>query len=77
MFSQVVKEVHRDIDITDFETALGTKLLRRTLDKVEVAQLMANRLVSDAVKSIPPITIDPSDPAIGYLIDAIKYACGR
>lgn len=73
-FKGITKAVHPQIDDNDFENNLVDKLTKRTFDKVEVASRLASSLYSDQGNVIP---IDPADPFINYLIDAIKYASGN
>ncbi len=74
-FQSAVKAAHPDFDAANFEDELAAKLLRRTLDKVEIAKVLAQALVQDAKATTPSMKIDASDTAIEYLIGAVKYAC--
>ncbi|MGD0573414.1 MAG: AAA family ATPase [Sedimentisphaerales bacterium] len=69
-FESVVRIVHPNIieDCT-FEQGLSDKLIKRTLDKTEIAYKLAQIIEQD----IAAIAIDENDQAIKYLIDAIKY----
>jgi putative ATP-dependent endonuclease of OLD family len=73
-FQKAVKEAHPEFDATAFEKELGAKLIKRTLDKVEIAKILAQTLVHDAQLMGPSIPIDSSDASIAYLVEAIKYA---
>jgi len=73
-FKSAVKQAHPDFDTAAFEEELGTKLIRRTLDKVGIAKLLAQTLVHDAQLFGPTMPIDLADTPIAYLVEAIKYA---
>ena len=52
------------------------KLFNKNLEKTKIAYHLAKTIEGDLRKSQPTITIDENDEYIGYLIDAIKHACG-
>ena len=68
-FVEVVKEVHSGTDWdTDFELSLATKLLKKTLNKSEIAYRLAQKL-----ESVDALDIQATDSA-NYLVEAIRYA---
>ncbi len=73
-FQSAVKKAHPNFNTAAFEEELGTKLIKRTLDKVEIAKILAQTLVHDARLEHPTIRVDLSDESIAYLVEAIKYA---
>lgn len=78
-FKTIVRKVHKQVSETDFEADLAKKLILKTLNKTQIAYLLANLLTEDLKKSEEEktITIQEDDPSIVYLINAIKYACGN
>lgn len=68
---------HTDWD-TDFEKALATKLINKTLKKTAIAYHIANAIDEDLIKVAPTIQItDGANDNINYLVKAIKYATGN
>lgn len=76
-FEEIVKGVHSGTNWTDFETSLTEKLNNGRLKKTEIAYQLAHLLEDDNNKKTLEITVNKSDPAIKYLIEAIEYACGN
>jgi len=80
LFTAAFYRSHPRADRSDPEGALALKLLKRTLDKTEIAYDLALRIdaagqqPSDGV-AVPDITLNQSDEGVTYLMDAIKYAC--
>ena len=74
-FQKVVKEVHTNTNQfeNEFEKTLKEKLdgTRSKLKKVEIASRLAERI------SEPDIVIDEKDEWLKYIIDAIRYTCGK
>ena len=71
IFEGDVREIHSGTDFTDFEGVLSRKLADRSLSKTEIAYRMAKRLLDD-----PNLTLNQTDPSIGYILRAIQYAIG-
>jgi putative ATP-dependent endonuclease of OLD family len=69
----------------DFEKQLAEKLFKKTLNKTEIAYLMATAIdkdIKDAEAGTIPaktINIDPANAndSINYLVKAIQYASGN
>ncbi len=76
-FEEIVKVVHSGTNWSDFEASLTEILNNRGLNKTEIAYQLAHLLEDDNNKKSPEITVNKSDPAIKYLIEAIEYACGN
>jgi len=74
-FQEIAKSIHTRTDWTNFESALMTKLSNGDLNKTGIAYALANFLNSDCNSPQPEIKFDKSDPAIEYLLEAIKHAC--
>ncbi|MHB1347162.1 MAG: ATP-dependent nuclease, partial [Candidatus Humimicrobiaceae bacterium] len=76
-FQEIVKNIHSGTDWTNFEKSLTEKLINKGLHKTEIAYQLAHFLEADSKKGTSEITINTNDTAIGYLIEAIKYACSN
>lgn len=76
-FQTVVKAIHSEIDESNFDHELAKKLLIGDLGKTAIAYKLAQKLEEDNQKSQPEIQLDKNDPAIKYIMDAIKYACAN
>ncbi len=74
-FKKIVRDIHSGTDWSDFDAGLTEKLNNKGLNKTEIAYQLANLLEEDSNKETPEITINKSDTAIKYLIEAIEYAC--
>jgi len=74
-FQKIVKDVHSSTEElkNEFEKTLKEKLdgTRSKLKKVEIASRLAERI------SESDIVIDEEDEWLKYIVDAIKYACGK
>lgn len=71
-FKEVVKSIHKGTEWdTDFEKELANKLINKGLHKTQIAYLLAQKLEE---KTEEELNLEEDDN-IGYLIDAIKYAC--
>lgn len=75
-FSGAFKSAHPRVDEGNFEMELAKKLINRVLDKTEIAYDLAHTLEEDSKRGTPHITLLEEDEGIGYLLKAIKYACG-
>lgn len=62
---------------TDFEKALATKLINKTLKKTDVAYHIANAIDEDLDKEVRTIQNVDADDTVNYLVKAIKYATGN
>ena len=76
-FVEIVERIHKGTDWSDFEKCLTDKLKKRSLKKTEIAYQLAKLLEEDHNNTTPKITVNKSDLAIKYLIEAIEYACGN
>jgi putative ATP-dependent endonuclease of OLD family len=74
-FQSIIKAIHSRTDWTNFNEALETKLVNRSLSKTDASYKMAQALETDSTLERPQIIINALDPHISYLINAIKYAC--
>lgn len=75
-FQEVVKSVHSgtiDAFEADFEKTLSQKLIGKERSKLDKAAI-TNQLAIEIEKMV---TIDKDDEYLKYLIEAIKYACGK
>ncbi|MCL2722226.1 MAG: AAA family ATPase [Treponema sp.] len=70
---KILKEVHPDGDWSDenCEQTLADKLLKRTLDKPEIAIRLANEFD----KKDSAVNIDSNDDNLKYLIGAMEHVC--
>ncbi|MFK5893860.1 MAG: AAA family ATPase [Pseudomonadota bacterium] len=73
LFKAIVKLVHPRIDMEQFEKELSKKLINKTLNKTEISYILAQELDDDIKYGPPIISIDENEPALKYLLDAIKY----
>lgn len=79
LLQNAAKAFHTHTDWnTDFEKALATKLINKTLKKTDIAYHIANTIDEDLSKGVRTITIseDVAD-TVNYLVKAIKYATGN
>jgi putative ATP-dependent endonuclease of OLD family len=75
LFKQVTKAIHTRTDWSNFNAKLAEKLLRKTLDKTEIAYNIASILDAKHTNTTPiPISEPIATDRAKYLIDAIKYA---
>lgn len=76
-FKDVCEEIHSGTDWGSFEQELTNKLHKKTLNKTEIADRLAQAIQDDS-KDDPQINIDPEndEDTIYYIIKAIQYACG-
>lgn len=86
LFKQTAEEVHSKTDwATDFEKKLAEKLIVKSLDKTEIAYLLAKTLLDlleiDPGRTSSPLKgineADGKNDAIDYIIKAIKHASGN
>lgn len=70
IFFESVKEKHPKITGADAKEEVTIKLDKRTLEKAEIAQILADKLNGSSVSN----SALESDNDIKYLLDAIKYA---
>lgn len=70
-FKVIVKEIHPQINLDNFEKELAKKLLLQDLSKTEIAYKFATELNKMQVKKEEL----ESDSSIQYLIGAIKFVC--
>ena len=70
-FKVIVKEIHPQINLDNFEKELAKKLLIQDLSKTEIAYKFATELNKMQVKKEEL----ESDSSIQYLIGAIKFVC--
>lgn len=79
LLQNAVKSIHTGTDWdTDFEKALATKLINKTLKKTGIAYHIANAIDEDLSKEVRTITIsDVEADTVNYIIKAIKYASGN
>ncbi len=81
-FKTIVRTIHSGSNWSDFNSELANKLTSKSLKKTEIAYRLAKALDEDCHRTNadgaldPSITVDEDDEFIGYLIKAIKYACG-
>jgi len=79
LFKEAVSEVHsktrefkKNGDVfneSEFESKLIEKLKKKTLDKVEIASVLAEKIENQKIPLLD------SDEYVAYLIDAIKHTC--
>jgi putative ATP-dependent endonuclease of OLD family len=76
VFQNAVKAFHTHTDWnTDFEKALATKLINKTLKKTDIAYHIANAIDEDLSKEVRTIqNVDDANDTVNYLVKAIKYA---
>lgn len=76
LLQNAVKSIHKRTDwVTDFEKALATKLINKTLKKTAIAYHIANAIDEDLSKAVRTIqNVDDANDAVNYLVKAIKYA---
>ncbi|HMO78143.1 MAG TPA: AAA family ATPase [Candidatus Paceibacterota bacterium] len=75
LFKIVVKSVHTGTDWSNFNVKLAEKLLRKTLNKTEIAYKLASVLDSQHKNTTPISITEPGEADYAkYLTDAIKYA---
>jgi len=86
LFKQTAEKVHSKTDwTTDFEKKLAEKLIVKSLDKTEIAYLLAKSLLDlleiDPERDTSPLKeineADGKSDAIDYIIKAIKHASGN
>jgi putative ATP-dependent endonuclease of OLD family len=79
VFQNAAKSIHNGTDWkTDFEKALATKLINKTLKKTDIAYHIANAIDEDLSKEVRTIqNVGDANDTINYLIKAIKYATGN
>lgn len=79
VFQNAAKSIHKGTDWeTDFEKALATKLINKTLKKTDIAYHIANVIDEDLSKEVRTIqNVGDANDTINYLIKAIKYATGN
>ncbi len=79
LLQNAARAIHTQTDwATDFEKALATKLINKTLNKTAIAYHIANAIDEDLIKGAPTIQIkDDANDTINYLVKAIKYATGN
>lgn len=72
-FAEIVKEVHPKTDWSDFNTQLTRKLKDQgSLKKTEIAHRLAQAIAKNEIKTDGI----EKDSHIGYLVGAIRHACG-
>lgn len=76
VFQNAAKAFHTHTDWnTDFEKALATKLINKTLKKTDIAYHIANAIDEDLSKEVRTIqNVDDANDTVNYLVKAIKYA---
>jgi putative ATP-dependent endonuclease of OLD family len=76
LLQNAAKSIHTGTDWeTDFEKALATKLINKTLKKTDIAYHIANAIDEDLSKAVRTIqNVDDANDAVNYLVKAIKYA---
>lgn len=76
VFESGVKAIHTLTDWnTDFEKALATKLINKSLKKTDIAYHIANAIDEDLSKEVRIVTISQDEAeTVNYLVKAIKYA---
>lgn len=72
LFEVVVTKVHPKINTDDFENEVRSKLQKNTLNKTEIAYLLA----AEIEKSNEDFT-NKNDPYLDYIFEAIRYAAGK
>ena len=72
-FAEITKRVHSRSDWTNFEVMLADKLKHRTLDKTEIAARLAQSIANGEIDKLKV----GRDVHVAYLVEAIKYACGK
>lgn len=79
VFQNAAKAFHTHTDWnTDFEKALATKLINKTLKKTNIAYHIANAIDEDLSKEVCTIqNVDDANDTVNYLVKAIKYATGN
>lgn len=79
VFQNAAKAFHTHTDWnTDFEKALATKLINKTLKKTNIAYHIANAIDEDLSKEVRTIqNVDDANDTVNYLVKAIKYATGN
>ena len=79
LLQNAARAIHTHTDwATDFEKALATKLINKTLKKTAIAYHIANAIDEELIKVAPAIQItDDANDTINYLVKAIKYATGN
>jgi len=73
LFISTLKKIHKQINPNEIEYELAKKLIDGNLEKTEIAHQLAQALLDDNTS----LEIDLTDPSCGYLLEAIKYACGH
>lgn len=73
LFVFALTQTHPQMDANDIERELAKKLINGNLNKTEIAHRLAQALLEDKT----PIEMNPLDHSSGYLLEAIKYACGN
>jgi putative ATP-dependent endonuclease of OLD family len=79
-FKSIVRGIHTQMDIDNFELELAKKLINKGLKKTEIAYQIAKEFEEDLKRSAEEsqITINvDGDAAISYLINAIKHVYGN
>lgn len=79
VFQNAAKAFHTHTEWnTDFEKALATKLINKTLKKTDIAYHIANAIDEDLSKEVRTIqNVDDANDTVNYLVKAIKYATGN
>lgn len=71
-FVEIAKAVHSGTDWTDFDATLADKLERRALAKTEISARLAQAIANGDIDKSKVA----GDAHVGYLVKAIRYACG-
>jgi putative ATP-dependent endonuclease of OLD family len=79
VFQNAAKAFHTHTDWnTDFEKALATKLIKKSLKKTDIAYHMANAIDEDLSKEVRTIqNVGEANDTVNYLVKAIIYATGN
>lgn len=79
VFQNAAKAFHTHTDWnTDFEKALATKLINKSLKKTDIAYHMANAIDEDLSKQVRTIqNVEEANDTVNYLVKAIIYATGN
>lgn len=75
VFIKAFKTAHPMVDEGEVEIELAGKLINGGLRKTEIAYELAHTLEEDNKKGRPQIRLREDDGGVGYLMNAIKYAC--
>ncbi|MBO4858959.1 MAG: AAA family ATPase [Treponema sp.] len=75
VFQEIVKNIHKKTDWSNFEPKLAEKLIEQTLDKTRIAYKLNNEInTNESLIALKKEDIE-SDKAISYLVEAIKFVC--